>query len=415
MPCGKECLTSFLIVWAPCLPSLMKILFLSRWFPFPANNGSKIRIYHLLKGLSQFHDVTLFSFYDPDTESADHKDTNLFCSQVQLVPWKPFNEKSGKAILGFLSVTPRSLIDTYSYQMESLIRAAVSGPEYDLIIASQLSMASYYSAFGDVPAIFEEIELGLFLDQIQKTGNWIVQLRRKLSWFKLEKYYSRLLDFFAACTVVSDREQHILTEHFPRHANKIEVLPNCIEADNYQSLHVEIRPHTIIFSGSFNYRPNYHAMQWFTREVFPLILEQIPDAHLVITGDHANLPLPQTKNVTLTGYVNDVKSLMASCSVSLAPLWTGGGTRLKILEAMAVGIPVVATSKGAEGLHVEHGKHILIADQPETFAQCVINLLCDEDLRTSLSSNALHLVKENYDWKIVMPKFLSLLENVIAG
>ena len=104
-------------------------------------------------------------------------------------------------------------------------------------------------------------------------------------------------------------------------------------------------------------------MQWFVGRVFPLILEQIPDVELIITGDHANLPLPKTQNVTLAGYVDDIKSLVASCDVSLAPLWSGGGTRLKILEAMACGTSVVATSKGAEGLLVQNGRHLLITDE----------------------------------------------------
>jgi len=155
-------------------------------------------------------------------------------------------------------------------------------------------------------------------------------------------------------------------------------------------------------------------MQWFVREVFPLILKKVPDANLIITGDHANLPLPDMRNITLSGYVDDIKSLIASCNVSIAPIWSGGGTRLKILEAMAIGTPVVATSKGAEGLLVQDGKQILIADQPEKFAEHVIKILTDKELRDSLSANALQLIEENYDWKTIMPNFLRLLEMVVS-
>ena len=112
---------------------------------------------------------------------------------------------------------------------------------------------------------------------------------------------------------------------------------------------------------------------------------------------------------------DSIKSLIASCGVSLSPLWSGGGTRLKILEAMAIGTPVVATSKGAEGLIVQNGKHILIADQPELFAKNVIKVMREQELRDFLSANALRLVQENYDWKVVMPKLLGLLENIVAN
>ena len=156
-------------------------------------------------------------------------------------------------------------------------------------------------------------------------------------------------------------------------------------------------------------------MQWFIGNVFPLVLEQVPDAELIITGDHANLPLPQTKNITLAGYVDDIKSLVASCDVSLAPLWSGGGTRLKILEAMASGTPVVATSKGAEGLLVQNGQHLLIGDDPEKFAEHVVKLLNSKDLRDFLSANALKLIRDCYDWPVLMPAFLRLVENAVSG
>jgi len=388
----------------------MKILFLSRWFPFPADNGSKIRIHNLLKGLSKHHEVTLLSFYDAGESSLQEIRQYPFASQLKVVPWKPFDAKSKRAQIGLLSTSPRSLLDTHSSQMESLIRDSVTQEKFDLIIASQLTMASYYPAFGGIPAIFEEIELGLYMDQAFHRGNWLQRLRLRLTWFKLERYFLRLLDSFSLCTVVSEQEREIFTRTFPQHSKKIEVFPNCINLDDYKEIDKVVKQCQLIFSGSFRYRPNYYAMQWFVSHVYPLILEKIPDVQLVITGDHANLPLPPAKNMILAGYVDDIRSLIASCNVSLAPLWSGGGTRLKILEAMALGTPVVATSKGAEGLLVKDGEHLLIADQPELFAQSVINILSNKELGDSLSSNAHCLVTKKYDWKTVMPRFLGFLE-----
>ena len=393
----------------------MNILFLSRWFPFPADNGSKIRIFNLLKGLSQSHDVTLFSFYDPKELSIDPGARYPFCSQVQLVPWKPFESNSKKATIGLFSLSPRSLLDTHSPEMEVLISSAVASKKFDLIIASQLTMASYFPVFGGMPAIFEEIELGLFIDQAFKGDNWIRRLRLRLTWLKLQQYLLHLLDSFAACTVVSEPECRIFTENLPRHAHKVEVLPNGVNLEDFQGRKANGNQRRIIFSGSFRYQPNYDAMQWFVGKVFPLVLEQIPDVELIITGDHANLPLPQTKNITLAGYVDDIKSLVASCDVSLAPLWSGGGTRLKILEAMAMGIPVVATTKGAEGLLAQDGQHLLMGDEPEKFAEQVVKLLKNKDLRNTLTANALKLIRDCYDWHVLMPKLLRLVENVVSG
>jgi glycosyltransferase involved in cell wall biosynthesis len=133
---------------------------------------------------------------------------------------------------------------------------------------------------------------------------------------------------------------------------------------------------------------------------------------LAITGDHGNLPLPQASNITLTGRVKDVRPLIASSWISLAPIFEGGGTRLKILEAMALGTPVVATSKGAEGLDFEVGRHLFVADAPRDFADAVCRLLKDPGLRRRLSEQASRLVTEKYNWSAVMPRFLSLVERV---
>lgn len=392
----------------------MNILFLSRWFPFPPDNGSKLRIYHLLNGLSKSHKVTLLSFIDPSAPPPEQLERYGICCEIKVVPWKPYDERSLKARWGFLTSLPRFIVDTYSPEMEVLICDAISKKPYDLVIASQLSMASYYPCFKGIPALFEEIELGIFHDQATRVGSRIKRLRSSLTWFKLRKYLSRLLDSFQACTVASEQERQLFISSFPKYQEKIEVMPNCINLDDYKDLDVKPKPNSLIFSGSFKYDVNYEAMNWFVREVYPRVLEQIPDADLVISGDHANKPLPPLKSIIMTGYVDDIKSLIASCSVSIAPMWTGGGTRLKILEAMAIGVPVVATSKGAEGLGAQDGEHLLIADDPDAFAKSVIKLLKDTNFRDHLSANAIHFVKKKYDCSAVMPRFMNLVEKVSA-
>jgi len=166
----------------------------------------------------------------------------------------------------------------------------------------------------------------------------------------------------------------------------------------------------LIYTGSFLFPANYEAMKWFVQEIFPKILLQLPETQLLITGDHADLPFPHSHNVKLVGYVDDIKSMVASSRLSIVPLLTGGGTRLKILEAMAIGIPVVATSKGAEGLNAVSGEHLLVADSPDEFADAVIAVLKDDYLYKKLSANGKLLVSENYDWQSVMPRFLKLVE-----
>lgn len=389
----------------------MNILFLSRWFPYPMNNGSKIRIYNLLRGLSQHHEVTLLSFADQPGVSPEAPEIRAVCSKVGIVPWREFDPGTARARLGTFSLKPRSVVDTFSPEMAGAITRTLTEERYDLVIASQLQMATYYPYFQDVPAVFEELEIGLFHDRAFSADGRI-RLRQALTWFKLRTYLSRLLDSFQACTVASAQERQLILRNFPGFRKPVEIIPNCLNMNEYEGISAEKQPNTLIFTGPFKYHANYEAMKWFVGEVFPLILERVPDAHLVITGDHQNLPLPSTKNITLAGYVDDVKSLIASGTVSIAPLLSGGGTRLKILEAMALGTPVVATSKGAEGLDARSGEQLLIADSAGDFAESTVRLLREAGLRQHIAVNSQKLVREKYDWGGIMHDFLRLLGGI---
>jgi glycosyltransferase involved in cell wall biosynthesis len=390
---------------------MVRILFLSRWFPYPSNNGSKLRIYNLLRGLAQHQEVTLLSFADQSDVDPNVSELKSFCRDVQVVPWKPFDPHSHRAWLGFLSLKPRSVIDTFSPEMRECINQTLLEKNYDVVIASQVDTAAYSQYFRDLPALFEEVEVGVLYEQFTQTRSFKPRLRAGLTWLKHRRYLASLLKNFQVCTVVSEQERQYLSRAVNSHTS-IEVIPNCVNLTSYSDVQETPQPNTLIFTGAFSYFPNYEAMAWFLRKAYPLIQAQVPDVHLTITGNHQNRPLPPATNVTLTGFVDDVRPLIARSWASVVPLHTGGGTRLKILEAMALGTPVVATSKGAEGLDVQDGKHLLIADTPEMFAQAVTCLLMDAELRRLLSTNAYQLVREKYDWAVVIPRFLDLIERI---
>lgn len=387
----------------------MNILFLSRWFPYPPNNGSKIRILNLLRGLGRHHSVTLLGFADQPDADLEAPEIRAVCENVQIIPWKEYDPYHWRAVAGLFSLTPRSLVDTFSPAMAEKIMQALSAKTFDLVIASQLSMAAYFPYFEGVPVLFEELELALAYEDPRQNPSRMQRLLRTLTWFKFRFYISRLLKTFRAVTVVSEKERDLVIRNFPD-VKKISVIPNGIDMDEYAGVALEPKPNTLIFTGSFRYPVNYEAMVWFVSEVFPLVLDEIPDAELIITGEHLDLPLPSQKNIRLTGYVDDVRQWIATSTVALAPLWSGGGTRLKILEAMAIGVPVVATSKGAEGLNAQNGEHLLIADSPEEFAGHITKLLHDRILVNRITSNARKFVREKFDWDVVMPKFLHLVE-----
>lgn len=391
----------------------MRILFLSGWFPYPPDNGSKLRIYHLLAGLAAQHEVMLLSFGDA-VETPPPPELAKLCTIRQVVPWQPFRPTSWRARRGFLSLTPRSVIDTYSATMAHAIARAVAEQSFDLVIASQLAMAGYVRHFAAIPALFEEVELGLMIERYQQARSPSGRLRERLAWLKHRHYVSQVLRQFQACTVVSAREGQLVRTVIPAY-KAIEIIPNCVNLADYEAIQATPQPNSLIFTGSFRYFANYEAMQWFLQAVFPLVQAQCPDTWLTITGDPANQPLPPASHVRITGVVPDVRPLIAGAWCSIVPMHSGGGTRLKILEAMALGTPVIATTKGIEGIAAQDGVHLLVADTPQAFADAILRLFAQPELRHQLAKQGYQLVRTSYNWATTLPHFLQLIERVVKA
>ena len=171
-----------------------------------------------------------------------------------------------------------------------------------------------------------------------------------------------------------------------------------------------------MFTGVMGYEPNADAAQYFCNQIFPLVRREVKDARLLIVG-HASPPtvqrLAEIGNVSVTGSVADVLPYYQQARLSVVPLRGGGGTRLKILEAMALGRPVVSTSIGCEGLAVRDGIHLEIADEPVAFAQRVVRLLLDRRLREQLAGNARRLVEERYEWSVIAEKLLAVYRRLL--
>jgi polysaccharide biosynthesis protein PslH len=392
----------------------MQILFLSRWFPYPANNGSKLRILNLLRGLANKHTVTLISFFEPVEGEPDIAGLKEICQNVHIVPWHEFDPSSLRALRGFLGVRPRSVVDTYSKEMSVVFHQTLQAGQFDLVIASQIDMATYAVEQDRLPILLEEAELGVYAQKALQAPSLKSRIRNGLTWWKYRVFLQGLFRKIAASTVVSEQEKQLLQSSVPN-AAKVLVVPNCMKLQDYEGVSALARPNSLIYTGSFRYYVNHDAMVWFIGEVFPIILARCPQTELIITGDPAGQPLPSSAHVEQTGVVEDIRPWVAAARVALAPLQTGGGTRLKILEAMALHTPVVSTSKGAEGLDAQAGVHLLVADSPRDFADAVVRLLQDDRLYQTLAEAGYDLVQQKYNWDVAIPGFLQLVEETVQN
>jgi glycosyltransferase involved in cell wall biosynthesis len=198
----------------------------------------------------------------------------------------------------------------------------------------------------------------------------------------------------------------------------IEVIPNGVDLSQYDGDFGAALPDALIYPGSVTYSANYDAVQYLVRDIYPLIKHSRPRTVLRITGKTNGVRidgLAAAGGVHFDGYVPDIRPRIAQSWACVVPLRVGGGTRLKILESMALGTPVVSTSKGAEGLEVTPGLDILIGDTPASFAKHVVDLLEDRHLRDRISANGQRLVREKYNWEIIGQRLEALIADTVAG
>ena len=390
----------------------MKILFLSPWFPTPPVNGSKIRICHLLKALSRRHSVSLVSFIRPG-ESIDLQGTEAFCEQVRTVPYREFRPHHWRARLAYFSLQPRSVANTYSPEMAQIMRKLAG--QADCIIASELVTAAYLRLGISLPSMLDDLELAAGQDAWNNSHGWERWLRW-LTWQKSCQYIRQLLPHFRMATVVSELEAAVLRKIAPAYSS-IQVLPNGVDTEFNRPGSAAPQTGKLVYSGALTYKANYDAMYYFLSEIFPIIRQQQPDAYLEITGSTQGVDLGGLRideRVRFTGFMDDIRPVIAGAWMCVVPLRQGSGTRLKILEAMALGTPVVSTTKGAEGLAVTPEEDILIADQPEDFARQVVRLSGDTELRSRLSTNGRRLVEQRFSWKMIGQDFCSMVERMAA-
>jgi glycosyltransferase involved in cell wall biosynthesis len=389
----------------------MKILFLSNWYPFPADNGSKIRVLNLLNELACQAEVYFVSFSDDADRGQGRSELDLLCRKVVQIRAPRERQSRAKSITGYFSATPRSVVVNYSQELADTIRRLSREQDFDMVVASQIGMAPYALLARAPIRILEEVEITAYVDMLRLTRPLVKKGRFWITCLKHWGYVSRVVRKFHGCSVVSDREKQALLRLVPMHPN-IEIIPNGIQLANYQGDFGKPIPDTLIYAGALTYSANLDAIRYFLADIFPLILPERSQARLTVTGSLKGVDLnglAQNTAANFTGYLDDIRPAIARSWASIVPLRQGGGTRLKILESMALGTPVVATRKGAEGLDFSPDRDLLIADTSEEFARVVLRLLNDADLRETISRNG-RIAVERYDWANIGPRFVDFVE-----
>ncbi len=316
----------------------------------------------------------------------------------------------------------------YSPQYVAALKAQLASQPYDLIHIESLEMAAYLpmlrAQHGKFKVIYDsfnaEFDLQRLIFEIdrRRPARLPAALYSLVQWRRLVTFERHVCQQVDHVIAVSDAD----AESFRRLASdvKVSVVPNGIYTREYEAPtgQLELGPAALLFTGTMNYRPNVDAVIWFADHILSEIRNAVPEARLFVVGNkpHERLDgLRQRADIEVTGYVQDVLPFLCSASVYVAPLRMGSGTRLKLLQAMAAGCAIVSTHVGAQGLDVQSGREMMLADDPETFARATAALLRDPALRQKLGAAAHTLVCEQYDWSVIVPRLLNVYQEMARG
>ena len=380
----------------------MKLLVVSEWFPYPPIAGAKIRAYSLVRQLARLAEIDLVAQVNtmtPEQVAAGTIHLQQYCRTVQSVPAVPYRYGVGKALRTLIDPVPATARYKHNPPLERLIEARLAAqPDAVVATISGAPSSTLHSLvrMGVRPLAADSLELGVLRP---KPGTPLLRRgRNEYTWWHLRRYTQQLLKGVDLVTVTSEAERTLFASLIDRQEKCI-VVPNVLDLQEYTGDFGLRDFNSLLYAGSFGYIANYEAMKWFTTEVVPLIRgrEQLK---IRVTGNTAGRDLTPLRDacpqIEFTGFVDDIRPFFAQSGICIVPILAGGSTRLKIIEAMAWGTPVVSTRIGAEGLEVAHERDILLADTPDEFAAMIERLVQDRDLWVRLSAAGRELVAERY-------------------
>lgn len=400
----------------------MRILIITDGIPYPPVSGGPLRVYSLLRQIARKHQIWLASLVRIPKEVEGVAHLREFCCGVEIADrqrYHPLIQLPGLLRYALQGI-PLELKFWYSEALVKKIKQLVSEVDFDIVQIEFSHMARYIEA---LPISFRR-KCALILHDLQfEKYNRMIHIERGLNrqartwlyaWMmrRWEPFYA---EQFGRCIVMSEIDQHLLKTVNPR--LRVDVVPNGVDTQAYQPLLLGNTKPSLLFIGNMSYSPCVDAVLFFCQEILPHIRKAVPDTEMWIVGPN---PPPEVidlgkDHVHVTGRVDDVVPYYNQSTVCVVPLRAGGGTRLKILEAMALGRPVVSTSLGCEGLDVVDGEHLLIADNSAEFAEQTIRLLTDTTLVQRITRNARELVMARYDWDVIAERLMKIYAEIAAS
>lgn len=397
----------------------MRILWVKAGGLVPPDTGGKIRSYHILEELARRHEVTLFTFYPAHFGDVHHELERIFsrvvCCPLQIPATKSLADYANY-VRHLFSPYPHAMVKYYRPGVSPALRKLLGTETFDAIVCDFVHPAGVIPWDHPSPKILftHNVEAVIWQRHCQLATNLLwkaVCWREYRAMERMERFYLKRADHVLT---VSENDRDLFARFVE--PSKISVIPTGVDVNYFRPGNGDEKSNTLVFTGSMDWLPNEDGVIYFIEQILPLIRQQIPETALWVVGRCPSQRLSslgaKDKGVRVTDQVEDIRPYVYDAAAYVVPLRIGGGTRLKIFEAMAMGKAVVSTSIGAEGLPVEHGKDIILADEPQDFARQVVNLLEHRAARSALGAAARQLVEQRHSWASVAARFEEVLDEV---
>lgn len=399
----------------------MNILWISHIIPYPPKTGVLQRSYNLLKETSKLGNVYLLALHKKKVLPVQYdlqdvkRELGKMCRHVEIMDIPVESSRIKRYGLFFKSIFNAESLSVSYYRTDEMhrrIQALVSNVKFDVAHFDTISLAEYADDIGNIKKILNHhnIESDLLQNRSLLEKNILKKMYYRQEAKKLKQYHQNHCDKFDVNFTVSELDKELLLNEVPN--IKIEVIPNGVDTDYfYQSSADTVKRSLIIVSG-MNWYPNRDAVHYMIKEIWPLLIKEIPDLKLTVVGAQPTeilVDLAKKDNrITVTGFVDDVRPYLESAEIYLCPMRDGGGTRLKILDALSMGKTIISTRKGCEGIDVTPGKNVLIADTPAQFLSQIRKVIENPELGKMLSIEGRKLVTEKYSWEIIGKKLSNI-------